>query len=349
MSLAHEHFISRCLQLAKKGINHVHPNPMVGCVITIPDENAAFGERIIGEGYHKKYGEAHAEVNAVNSVKEQSSLSKATVYVSLEPCSHYGKTPPCANLLIEMQVKKVVIASFDPNPLVAGRGIKMLEDEGIAVHVNVLQTEAEKLNRRFYTFHAKKRPYVTLKWAQSKNGYINDDSQKQITISNPQSHQIVHQLRSTEAAIMIGTNTAIIDNPSLTTREWAGKNPVRVLLDANLRTPIEQKLFSDSYKTLVFNEIKEGVAGNVEWLKISPKDLKAVLVTLFQKGLNSILIEGGTQILQAFINENLWDEAFVFEAGLSIEKGIEAPIIELKPFDNKIINNNILYHYLNLN
>jgi diaminohydroxyphosphoribosylaminopyrimidine deaminase/5-amino-6-(5-phosphoribosylamino)uracil reductase len=347
MTIAHEHFIRRCLQLAKKGINHVHPNPMVGCVITIPDENAAFGERIIGEGYHKKYGGPHAEVNAVNSVKDHLKLSQATAYVSLEPCSHFGKTPPCANLLIDNKVKKVVVASLDPNPLVAGRGIKMLEAAGVDVHVNVLQTEAEALNRRFYTFHQKKRPYFSLKWAQTKNGFINDATKKQTNISNPQSQQIVHKLRSTEAAIMIGANTAKIDNPSLTTRNWSGEHPIRVLLDAQLSTPMEQKLFSDGLKTLVFNEKKNGVDGAVEYVKQSPKDLMAVLNHLYSQNINSVLVEGGSQVLQSFINANLWDEAFVFEADFALETGINAPSIPKNKHTTTSINNNILKHYTN--
>ncbi|MGB0431125.1 MAG: bifunctional diaminohydroxyphosphoribosylaminopyrimidine deaminase/5-amino-6-(5-phosphoribosylamino)uracil reductase RibD [Bacteroidia bacterium] len=347
MSSAHEHFIFRCLQLAKKGINHVHPNPMVGCVITIPDEKANFGERIIGEGYHKKYGGPHAEVNAINSVDDQSLLTQSTAYVSLEPCSHFGKTPPCANLLIEKKVKKVVVASLDPNPLVAGRGIKMLQDAGIDVHVNVLQTKAEDLNRRFYTFHQKKRPYVTLKWAQTQNGFINDASKKQTSISNPLSQQIVHQLRSTEAAIMIGANTAKIDNPSLTTRNWAGQHPVRVLLDAQLSTSMEHKLFTDGFKSLVFNEKRSGKDGEVNYIDQSPKDLNAVLEVLHELGINSVLVEGGSQVLQSFINENLWDEAFVFESRLRLKNGVKAPEINLDHFDLKNVGNNILKHYIN--
>ncbi|MFY0673120.1 MAG: bifunctional diaminohydroxyphosphoribosylaminopyrimidine deaminase/5-amino-6-(5-phosphoribosylamino)uracil reductase RibD [Bacteroidia bacterium] len=339
--------MNRCLQLAKKGINHVHPNPMVGCVITIPDNNSPFGERIIGEGYHKKYGGPHAEVDAVNSVADQLLISQSTAYVSLEPCSHFGKTPPCANLLIEKKVNKVVVASLDPNPLVAGRGIKMLKEAGIDVHVNVLQTEAESLNKRFYTFHQKKRPYITLKWAQTKNGFINDASKKQTSISNPLSQQIVHKLRSTEAAIMIGANTAKIDNPSLTTRNWAGKNPVRVLLDTNCATPIKLKLFCDGFKTLAFNEKKSGSEGEVEFVKKSPNDLNAVMSQLHDRGINSVLVEGGSKVLQSFIKENLWDEAFVFEADFAIEDGVNAPLISKTELTTKSIKTNYLKHYKN--
>lgn len=347
MRLAHEHFIRRCLQLAKKGINHVHPNPMVGCVITIPDSSTAFGERIIGEGYHKKYGGPHAEVNAVNYVIDQSLLSQSTAYVSLEPCSHFGKTPPCTNLLIEKKVKKVVVASLDPNPLVAGRGIEMLKAAGVNVHVNVLQTEAEKLNRRFYTFHQKMRPYVTLKWAQTKNGFINDASKKQTNISNPQSQQLVHKIRSREAAIMIGANTAKIDNPSLNTRNWSGEHPIRVLLDAQLSTPTAQKLFSDRGNTLVFNEIRSGSEGTIEFIKKSPKDLKIVLNYLYTHGINSVLVEGGSQVLQSFINANLWDEAFVFESDFTLKSGVKAPLLLNKEFEKTSINDNNLKHYTN--
>lgn len=347
MTNAAEYFMQRCLQLAKKGINSVAPNPMVGCVITIPNNNAPYGQEVIGEGYHKKFGGPHAEVNAVESVKDKSLLKNATAYVSLEPCSHFGKTPPCADLLVRHQLNKVFVASLDPNPKVAGRGVAKLKEAGILVDVNVLQTKADLLNRRFITLHTKKRPYVVLKWAQTQNGYINDSSKTQKQISNLQSQQVVHQIRSNESAIMVAKNTATIDNPSLTTRSWFGSSPMRILLDTNLEVPQTHSLLSDNNATIIVNDKKEFQSDLKEYIKLSPHNLNEVLTVLYEKGISSVLVEGGAQLLKTFIKQNLWDEAFVFSSQENFESGITAPLMAQAAFASTQVSNNTLNHYKN--
>ena len=337
--------MKRSLQLAKKGINTVAPNPMVGCVITIPDETAAFGERIIGEGYHKEYGGPHAEVNAIDSVAGRLQLRQATVYVSLEPCSHFGKTPPCANLLVECGVKKVVVACLDPNPAVAGNGLARLEAAGIETVVNVLQTEAEELNRRFITFHTKKRPYVILKWAETQNGYVANADGSPKWISNPRCRQLVHKWRSETAAIMAGSQTIINDNPTLNSRDWAGPSPVRVVTDWRRRLAEGATVLSDGAKTLIYNSVQSKVAESVEYVKVAEHDIRAILTDLHKRNLNSLFVEGGSTLLQQFINQNLWDETYVFIGDGHIEKGVGAPVIANKDFDQLRIDNNILKTY----
>lgn len=347
MSQPAEFFIKRCFQLAKKGINHVAPNPMVGSVVTIPDSHAPYGQRIIGEGYHQKFGGPHAEVNALASVENKELLNKATVYVSLEPCSHFGKTPPCADLLVQSGIKRVIVAMEDPNPEVSGRGVARLRAAGIDVIVNVLQTEALELNRRFVTAHTKKRPYVILKWAETPLGYLNGPNKEAVWISNRRSQQIVHQWRSEEQAIMVGVNTAIIDDPSLTTRSWAGKSPLRVLLDSSLRTPPHYGLLKDGDSTLVFNKEKQQNDGAVEFIATDPKNLTSVLSNLLQHKVNSLIVEGGSAVLQSFIDQNLWDEARVIMGDMETGAGTKAPKFRFLPTHSETIGNDTIRYIKN--
>lgn len=330
-----EKYMERCLQLAKNGKGFVNPNPMVGAVVV-------FDDKIIGEGYHRKYGEAHAEVNAINNVADKSLLAKSTVYVSLEPCSHYGKTPPCSQLLIDSKIKRVVIAILDPYPKVSGRGLKMLQDAGIDVTVGILEKEARELNKDFFSAQLRHRPYVYLKWAQTKDGFIDKVRQSgekptPTPISNEFTKMLVHQHRAEISAIMIGTNTALNDNPSLTTREWYGNNPVRVVLDRQGRIPLDYHIFDRNSDTLIFTETIKDVVVNdrVRFIPMLFDDniLPNVLAKLNDLKLNSVLVEGGRTLLQDFIDKGLWDEAFIEIADKQFEDGVSAPIIEGSAID----------------
>lgn len=293
--------MKRALQLAEIGRGNVSPNPMVGCVIVHND-------LIIGEGWHQKYGDWHAEVNAVESVKDKTLLSEATVYVTLEPCSHFGKTPPCADLLVKHQVKKVVICNFDPNSLVAGKGIKKLQDAGIEVVTGVLEEKGRELNARFFTVIEKNRPYIILKWAETADGFIAGENFEQVKISNALSHKLSHKWRSEEDAIMVGTNTALYDNPQLNVRNWTGQNPVRIVIDKNNRLPKNLYLFDDSVKTIVLK---------------NPLQLDE----LQKEKIQSLIVEGGTKLLQSFIDVQLFDEIRVFRSKKQLYKGILAPFL----------------------
>ncbi len=312
--------MARALSLARLGLGNVSPNPMVGCVIV-------HDNKVIGEGYHQKYGEAHAEVHAVANVKNEALLPESTVYVTLEPCSHFGKTPPCSDMLIEKNVKKVVIAVKDTFSKVRGRGIQKLRDAGVAVEVGLLKEEAVELNKRFFTFHEQKRPYVTLKWAQTSDGFIARENFDSKWISNAYSRQLVHKWRTEEDAILIGKNTGIYDHPSLTTREWQGKNPKRILLDKNLDVSNTTPLFNEEAETLIFNQKKEAQEGTNEWVQSTDLQPKTILQSLYQKGVQSVIIEGGTRVLNSFITENCWDEARVFHSPQMFGSGIAAPIV----------------------
>lgn len=329
----------RALELAELGRGHVSPNPMVGCVIT-------HDHKIIGEGFHQKYGNAHAEVNAINAVQDDSLLPKSTVYVTLEPCSHHGKTPPCADLLIEKRVKRVVIACQDPFDKVDGRGIKRMKAAGIEVEVGTLEKEATELNIRFFTAIQKKRPYVILKWAQTADGFIARENYDSKWISNQYSRQLVHQWRAEEDAILVGKNTAIYDNPRLTVREWTGKNPVRILLDSNLEVSTNTSLFDNSAPTLIFNTKKEEKQGHIEWVKANMDSPSGLLKILQKRKIQSVIIEGGSQVLNSFISEKCWDEARVFTSNSTFEKGILAPNIgSLKGHKTSILNDQLsIYH-----
>jgi len=324
---ADEQYMSRCIQLAELGAGNVAPNPMVGAVLVYDDE-------IIGEGYHKKYGEAHAEVNCINSVEEKNKhlIEKSTIHVSLEPCSHYGKTPPCVDLIIKNNIPKVVIGTKDIYKEVAGAGIEKLKNAGIEVLTGVLENECIDLNKRFFTFHRKQRPYIILKWAQSANGKIGSNNGERILISNDYSNRLVHKWRSEEAAILVGTNTALKDNPSLTTRLWKGKNPVRIVIDKNLKLPHELKIFSKATNTFIFNSLKNTIEENVEYIKLENKNfLEEMLHSLHKLNIQSVLVEGGAKTLQSFIDKGLWDEArIIMNEKLIIMNGVSSP--ELKDF-----------------
>jgi diaminohydroxyphosphoribosylaminopyrimidine deaminase / 5-amino-6-(5-phosphoribosylamino)uracil reductase len=312
-------FMERAFQLASLGLGTVSPNPLVGCVLV-------HEKKIIGEGFHKKYGESHAEPNAIRSVKEQNLLSSATLYVNLEPCSHWGKTPPCADLIIEKKIPKVVISNKDPNPLVAGKGIEKLEKAGIEVVLGVLENEGNWLNRRFFTYQTKKRPYIILKWAQTQNGFIARENFDSKWISNVYSRQLVHKWRSEEDAILVGFNTALHDNPQLNVREMAGRNPLRLLIDKDLHIPTTHHLFDQSQKTIVFNALKSGVENEVEFIQLKQEeDLNPLLFALFERKVQSIIVEGGSKTLEKFIEQDLWDEARIFTSKAVFEKGIKAP------------------------
>ena len=322
-----EQYMDRCIQLAKLGAGNVAPNPMVGAVLIYED-------KIIGEGYHQKYGEAHAEVNCINSVKEEytSFIEKSTLYVSLEPCSHHGKTPPCVDLIIKNKIKKVVIGCTDVYQEVAGKGIQKLQDADVTVITGILEKECIDLNKRFFTFHQKFRPYIIIKWAQSVNGKIAAPANKRIFISNEYSTRITHKWRSEEGAILVGTNTAIQDDPLLTTRLWAGRNPIRIVIDKELQLPSALKVFNNEAKTIIYNTIKYLTLENLIYIKLENENFQEQLLdSLFEMNIQSVLVEGGTKTLQSFIDNSLWDEAkVIINEDLFIENGINAP--EMKHF-----------------
>ena len=342
----HEKYIKRCIKLAKNGLGATYPNPLVGSVIVHRDS-------IIGEGWHQKAGGPHAEVNAVNSVKDESLLKKSTIYVSLEPCSHYGKTPPCSDLIIAKGIKKVVIGTVDPFAEVAGRGIKKLMEAGCEVQVGVLEQECQDLNKRFFTFHQKKRPYIILKWAQTADGFIAPKIQEKrepVWITNQYSKQLVHKWRSEEQAILVGTNTAIADNPKLNTRLWKGENPVRVVIDKDLKIPQESALFDGTIKTIVLTENeKKSDNNNLAFEKLDfQQDLpNQICEVLYRHNLQSVIIEGGAKTLQTFIDNNLWDEARVFTGISEFHKGVKAPEFSGKMFSKTTLERDTLKFYKN--
>lgn len=341
----HEKYIKRCIELAQNGFGTTYPNPMVGSVIV-------YEGKIIGEGWHKKAGEPHAEVNAVRSVKDKSLLKKATIYVSLEPCSHFGKTPPCCDLIISNKIPNVVVGTVDPNEKVAGRGIKRLIENGINVTVGVLEDECNELNKRFFTFHQKKRPYIILKWAESQDGFlapekIDNQERKPVWITNQYSRQLVHKWRSEEQAILVGTQTVIDDNPKLNTRDWSGNNPVRVVLDQNNRISKDSFVFDESATTIVFTKSENNISTEntiFEKIDFNENIVSQILDILYKHQIQSIIIEGGRQTLQAFIESDLWDEARIFIGTSTFEKGVKAPIIQKSNiFKTTIQNDELLY------
>jgi diaminohydroxyphosphoribosylaminopyrimidine deaminase / 5-amino-6-(5-phosphoribosylamino)uracil reductase len=339
-----EIYMERCIELARNGLGRVAPNPMVGSVIVLND-------KIIGEGYHRQHGKAHAEVNAINSVKNVDWLSQSTLYVNLEPCCHYGKTPPCTDLIIHHRIPRVVIGCVDVYDAVAGKGISKLRNHGVDVEVGVLKSKAFELNKRFFTFHQKNRPYIILKWAQTADSMIDIErlpgSEARPTwITSEKLRMLVHKWRTEEQAIMVGTVTALKDNPRLNVRDWTGPLPVRIVLDENLNLSQSLSLFDDSQKTLVFNNIREDQKGNTHWVKInfaSPLLLQEILEYLKGLGIQSLIVEGGQKLLQAFIETDLWDEARIFQGNKFFWKGVKAPEIPVKRFTNIYIGNEILY------
>lgn len=335
----------RCIQLAKNGLGTTYPNPLVGSLIV-------HNTKIIGEGWHFQAGQPHAEVNAINSVSAISLFSEATLYVSLEPCSHFGKTPPCADLIISNGIKKVVIGTTDPNPKVAGQGIKKLLEAGCDVVVGVLEAECNELNKRFFTFQQKKRPYIILKWAQSSDGFIAPEKrteQKPVWITNAFSRQLAHKLRSQEQAILVGTNTVRADNPTLTTRSWYGTTPIRTILDSNLSLSHDLNIFNDQAPTLILTERKQDNTKHITFETVDfTKELPQHICTiLYQKMIQSMIIEGGTQTLQTFIDANLWDEALLFEGAPAFVNGLKAPTIAGKLVKTTPIVTDLLFQYKN--
>ena len=331
-----EKYMKRCLQLAANGRGLVNPNPMVGSVIVYKD-------KIIGEGYHREYGKAHAEVNAINSVKDKSLLSQSTIYVSLEPCSHYGKTPPCSQLIIDSKIPRVVVATLDPYPKVSGRGISMLKDAGIEVEVGILEEEARELNKEFFMYHTSNKPYVYLKWAQTRDGFIDkkrEDNEPACPtiISNDLTQILVHKLRANVSAIMVATNTAVNDNPSLTTRMWFGKNPIRLILDRTGRIPKNYTIFDGSVPTYIFTEqvSEETQEDGVVYIPlIFDQDmLSNLLKYAYRLNITSILVEGGSQLLNTFIEKKLWNEAFIEISQNDFIDGRKAPLISGKVLNN---------------
>ncbi len=332
--------MQRALELAELGRGSVSPNPMVGCVIVHQD-------KIIGEGYHKKYGEAHAEVNAIHSAKDHSIFPECTAYVTLEPCAHHGKTPPCADLLIEKKIKRIVVACRDPFGQVDGKGIEKLQKAGLDVDLGILEKEAIELNKRFFTSVQKERPYVILKWAQTSDGFVARENFDSKWISNSYSRQMVHKWRTEEDAILVGKNTAIHDDPLLTSREWRGNNPIRVLLDSNLEVNKTFNLFNEDAPTLVLNALKSEKSKNIEWIKTDMNNPWSVLRQLNERKIQSVIVEGGSSVLNSFINENCWDEARVFTSEVTFGKGIAAPEIEGKVEKEETIFDDQLTIYRN--
>ncbi len=310
----------RCIELALLGQGRVAPNPMVGAVIVHND-------RIIGEGYHEKYGEAHAEVNAIANVDDQTLLKEATIYVSLEPCAHTGKTPPCADLLVHHQFKRVVIGCLDSFSLVSGKGIERLKNAGIETLVGCLENECRALNKHFFTFHEKKRPYVLLKWAQTSNGKIDQGlSDGKVTwISAPETQTMVHTWRKNHQAILVGRNTVEKDNPSLTVRAVKGNNPIRIVLDSELQLPMTMNCFNDEASTIVLNKLKSEASGTIEYVQLDALSPQLILSALVERNIQSVLIEGGRATLQSFIDANLWDEAKVVIGAVKFDQGTDAP------------------------
>lgn len=307
-ALLDELYMRRCIQLARLGEQGAAPNPMVGAVVVCDG-------RIIGEGYHCKCGGPHAEVNAIASVRDESLLSRSTIYVSLEPCAHYGKTPPCADLIISKHIPRVVVGCQDPFAKVNGLGLKKLRDAGIDVKVGVLEDECKWLNRRFITFHAENRPWVTLKWAQSADGFIDaqrDASQPAARLSTPVTSLLVHRLRARRQAILVGTNTALKDNPSLNTRLWPGNNPLRLTIDRHRRLPDTLALLDETIPTVVYHK----------------ESLNEILTDLHRRGIQSLIVEGGAKLLQSFINAGLWDEARVETSPVLLQNGVKAPSLK---------------------
>jgi len=338
----------RCLQLAAIGGGDTAPNPMVGAVLVVDD-------KIVGEGYHRRYGEPHAEPNAINSVLDKSLLSKATMYVSLEPCSHYGKTPPCANLIVRCGIPRVVIGTLDPNPRVSGNGVRILREAGIEVIVGVLENECNELNKRFFVFQREKRPYVLLKWAQTQDGFIDrirtSKNEKPLAISNELTRQLTHKMRAENQAILVSTNTILLDNPSLTVRYWSGKNPVRIGLDRQGRIPDDYQLLNDQQRTIIFTESVKTAKENLkfEYLKFDENCLESLLEALFKNHIHSVLVEGGSKLLQNFLSKGLWDEAHVEVSDQQINDGVSAPILHALPKSVQVIDKHSILKFENSN
>ncbi len=346
MDTKDEKYHQRCLELARKGMGMVAPNPLVGALLVVDDH-------IIGEGYHAAYGGPHAEVNAINDVKEKSQLQKATLYVNLEPCFHYGKTPPCVDLIIKNKIPRVVVGHLDPYIEVAGKGIEKLKSEGIEVITGFLKSECRYLNRRFLTFHEEKRPYIILKWAETSDGFIDykrdpGSDSRPVWITGELTRLLVHKWRAEEQAILVGTNTALLDNPMLNVRDWTGKNPLRMVLDRNLQLPKNLNLFNKLQPTIVFTEKSSNNETNLEFHKINFSNIiDEVIEFCNEHRIQSFIVEGGLQILNTFIQSGKWDEARVFKSNSRIGNGIKAPVINKIAINHTNIEDTVLYFVQN--
>jgi diaminohydroxyphosphoribosylaminopyrimidine deaminase/5-amino-6-(5-phosphoribosylamino)uracil reductase len=339
-------YMQRCLQLAQYGGGYVAPNPMVGAVLVCDD-------RIIGEGFHHKYGDAHAEPNAINSVNDKDLIRKSTLYVSLEPCSHYGKTPPCADLIVRSEIPKVVIGTLDPNPRVSGSGVEILRNAGIEVVVGIMENECRELNKRFFIYHEQKRPYVLLKWAQTADGFIDrkrsSNQEPPLLISNNITKQLTHKMRSENQSILVSTNTVLLDNPSLTVRNWSGKNPVRIAIDRQGRIPENYNILDGQVQTIIFTENPKPDKHHVEYVKLNfeTENLKEILHQIYNHHIHSVLVEGGSKMLNSFIRSGLWDEANVEISPEKISDGIPAPLLNFQPFSRTEIEKHDWLFYKN--
>lgn len=352
----HEKYLNRCIELAKNGLGLTYPNPMVGAVIVCDN-------KIIGEGWHQKAGEPHAEVHAINAVKQKELLKKSTIYVSLEPCSHHGKTPPCSDLIAKSKIPNVVIGAIDTNSLVAGMGVEYLKKNGCNIVIGILEQECIDLNKRFYTYHNKKRPFVVLKWATSADGFFDVERSiadfedaKPTWITNNYSQQVVHRLRATEQAILVGTETVIKDNPSLNVRTVKGNNPIRIVLDKSLRIPLHYKVFNGTCKTILITDFLAETQNNysmISDLKIERIDFKKEIASqiaevLCKNEIQSVMVEGGKQVLESFLDANYWDEAYVFTGAIDFTSGLKSPVINYSPSNQINILGDTLSIYKNL-
>ena len=318
----HKKYIQRTFYLAKKGIGKVAPNPLVGCVIVK-------NNKIIGEGYHKEYGDKHAEINAINNVSNKKEIEGSSVYINLEPCNHFGKTPPCSDALVKLKPKEVIISNKDPNPLTNGKSIKKLIDNNINVRSNILKEEGEELNKRFFKNQIKKLPFIILKWAQTSDGFIAKSDGSSKWISNDISRTLVHKWRSEELGILVGAKTVNSDNPKLNVRSWDGKDPIRVIIDPNNRSSNKNDILSDTLPTLIYNKKRESKIQNKQFVRLLEFNLLNILKDILSRGISSIMVEGGSFTLQSFIENNLWDEARVFVSDGKFKNGIKAPKIKL--------------------
>lgn len=348
-----EYYMNFCLELAQRAKGHTAPNPMVGAVLV-------YNDRIIGEGWHHNYGGDHAEVNCLKNVAEADKhlISESAMYVNLEPCAHYGITPPCATRLVEEKVKQVIIANKDPFEVVSGKGIELLKEGGVKVQTGVMEKEGGWVNRRFFCYHKLKRPYIILKWAQTSDGYLGAADRGRMQITGTDSQQLVHKWRTEEGAIMVGTHTALNDNPQLTARMWQGKQPLRIAIDRNLKLPATHHLFDNTTATWIINEEQEALDGNVHHVMLRFDDtlLPQLLHRLYDAKILSLIVEGGAVLLDSFIKQGLWDEARIFTGNTSIRNGIPAPLLtgESHAFTSVIgedrlqvfVNNNSDYPYI---
>jgi diaminohydroxyphosphoribosylaminopyrimidine deaminase / 5-amino-6-(5-phosphoribosylamino)uracil reductase len=334
-----ELYMRRALELAQLGTGHVSPNPRVGCVIVHEDE-------VIGEGWHQKYGQAHAEVNAIHAVRDLSLLKESTVYVNLEPCAHFGKTPPCADLLISHRVKKVVVSNIDPYHQVSGKGIEKLKTAGIDVVTGVLEKEGQLLNKGFFCFIEKQRPYIILKWAQTADGFIARSNYDSKWISNEFSRKLVHKWRGEEDAVLVGTQTAAHDNPQLNVRDWSGRDPIRIVIDRFLKLDQGLHLFDGKQKTICYNVLKHEEGNNLLFVQLDKEDfIQGIVNDLYKRKIQSVIIEGGAHTLELFIKANLWDEARVFYSTQSFESGIAAPLLKGKLIEEQQIDTDTFKTY----